>query len=388
MGRVSKNPPRDQAASLTMEQRINVLLQNGMDNDSIMYALSRLRQNLAAIEDDEQREKLSIKFGIECPKFDKIFRQRLLEQIRKCKSQYKKDGDELDFYDSMREDDGSARRIQDIPIVDIPRFSLGIKSLDELLGQDPISKQWGLPWGCCCIVGAGKGTGKTRLAVEIASHVGSPNCLADAKGNKGVLYIQNEESPEIFRTRVARVWSDKHKILLSSSDNLIQHAALIDRYRPRLIVLDSLQDTRQARYAAGLRTMMSAYKALAQDLKCSFWMISHVNGEGNLKGGTYLGHKVDIELTAEKSLNTSEFTIKCGEKNRYGRTGKVAAFKHTETGVVELDPEKDRTFSMSNQRVMLQKSISSVESVRLGRLGGDLPVGGLPDGDSTEGDED
>ena len=95
MARMSKVAPRDQGEGLTNEQRINVLLQQGLDNDSIFYSLSRLRSNLETISEDDQRKKLSQKFHCECPRYNKIAHQRLLEQIRKCKSKYMKDNEEL-----------------------------------------------------------------------------------------------------------------------------------------------------------------------------------------------------------------------------------------------------------------------------------------------------
>lgn len=387
MARTSKAAPADQGVSLSNEQRINLLLQQSLDNDTIIFGLCRLKANLAAIEDDEQRVKLAEKFHIVAPKFDKIFRQRLLEQIRKCKHKYKKDVDDLDFIDSMREDDGTARGIGDIPIVDIPRFSVGIESMDALLGKDPINGQTGIPVGACVIFGAPKGVGKTRLTVQIAAAVGNPKAIEDERGNKGVLYIQNEEKLEVFRTRAARMWTPKHKILLSSSDNLIQQVSLVHQHKPRLVIIDSIQDTRQAKFSAGIRNMLMTYKALANDRGCSFWLISHVTTDGKLKGGTYAGHKVDIELMAERLMNPSEFVVKCGEKNRYGQTGKSATFVHTEEGIIPVQSE-NRAFGMGAHQLMLKAAAPVGGENVLRRMGGDLPQGGLPNTDDDENDDD
>lgn len=383
MARTSKVAPADQGSSLSNEQRTNVLLQQGLDNDTIMFALSRLKPNLAAIEDNVQRKKVAEKYHLDnVPMFDKIFRQRLLEQIRKCKHQYKSKSEEMDFIDSMRDDDGSAKNVGDIPIVDIPRFSLGIPSLDEMLGSDAINGQVGLPVGSCTVFGAPKGVGKTRLTVQIAAAVGNPNASKDEWGNRGVLFIQNEEKLEIFRTRAAKMWTDRHRILLSSSDNLIQHVALVHEHRPRLVIIDSIQDTRQAKFSAGISNMMATYKAIASDLRCSFWLISHVNTEGKLKGGTYIGHKVDIELLAERLLNPAEFVVKCGEKNRYGATGKNAVFMHTADGIIPVATENHRAFAMNNHAILMKAAVPLGGVATLRRVkGNDLPVGGIADSD-------
>ena len=345
MGNISKTPPPDQTPNLTNEQRINVMLQQNVDNDSIFYTLSRLPNNLHVHQDETTRQKLATKYGISCPAFDKTARQRLMEQIRKCKTAYLKANGELAADDSLKDDDGSAMPISAIDQVEINRFSTGLKELDEMLGKSE-NGQIGLPEGICLLFGAGKGIGKTRLTVQVAAHVGAPDSESDEHGNSGVLYIQNEEKLEIFRSRAARCWSDQHKILLSSSDNLTQHAALVDKHRPKLIIIDSIQDTRQSRFQSGLINMLVTYKSIASSNRCTFWLISHVNTQGKIKGGTYTGHKVDIEMVAERvPFNPSEFIIHCNEKNRYGGTNKKVVLMHTDQGVVPVQDTINRAFT-------------------------------------------
>jgi len=387
MARTSKVAPKDNGASLSNEQRINLLLQQGLDNDTIFFCLTKLKHNLCVIDDELARSKMAEKFGVPCPEYDKIVRQRLMEQIRKCKHKYNNDSEEISLLDSLRDDDGSARSVRDIPIVDIPRLSLGIPSLDEIFGEDPINHQIGIPVGSCTVLGAERGVGKTRLSVEIAAHVGEPGSKPDENGNDGVLFIQNEEKLEIFRTRAARQWSKKHKVLLSSSDNLIQQIALVNQYKPKLVIIDSIQDTRQARYSAGIQGMMASYKAVAADLGIAFFMISHVNGDGGLKGGTYVGHKVDIELFAEKQMNPLEFSIRCPKKNRYGRSNKTALFMHTEAGIIAITKERNRAFDTVSKADLLAAATPARGNIQtLARNAAtSLPVSGL--GDDGDGDD-
>ena len=174
MGRKSVTVPKDQGAGLSNEQRIGVLLQHTCDNDSVFYALCRMRPNLAAIEDNETRRRYARNHGVECPAFDAIFHQRLLEQIRKVKCKYMEEVRKDEVLKPSKNDDGSAVKVADIEIADIPRFSLGIPALDQILGKDDKTGIYGMPKGSCLIFGAERGTGKTRLSVEVASHVGSP----------------------------------------------------------------------------------------------------------------------------------------------------------------------------------------------------------------------
>ncbi len=110
------------------------------------------------------------------------------------------------------------------------------------------------------------------------------------------------------------------------------------------MIVDSIQDTRQARFSSGITTILSTYKAMATSLGTAFWLISHVNSKGTLKGGTYAGHKVDIEMIARRNkTDPAEFIIACDEKNRYGATGKRAVFRHTDKGILSIPNVGDLT---------------------------------------------
>jgi predicted ATP-dependent serine protease len=345
MARSSNVIPPDQGENLTNEQRINLLLHQKTDNDTILYNLTRFKHNLAAIERDDERVKIANKFGVVAPKHDALFRQRLMEQIRKCKHRYLSECQELSALDMLRDDDGTARHVSEIERIHSPRFSLGLNGVDEVLGTDPVSGTEGLPRGACLIFGAPKGMGKTRLTVQIAAAVGHPDYPPDEEMDlNGVLFIQNEEKVEVFLGRNGKSWTNKHNILLSSSDNLTQHESLINEHRPRLVIVDSIQDTRQARFSSGITTILTTYKAMATSLGTSFWLISHVNGKGKIKGGTYPGHKVDIEMIAHRNkFDPAEFIIACDEKNRYGATGKRAVFRHMAEGIISVAEVGDLT---------------------------------------------
>lgn len=345
MARSSDNLPPDQVEHYSNEQRINLLLQQGTDNDAILYNLSRLRHNLPAIVRDDERVKIANKYGVVAPKHDALFRQRLMEQIRKCKHRYLIECQDINDIDFHKDDDGKARHVSQIKATHSPRFSLGLKGVDEVLGHDPVSDTVGMPRGACLVFGAPKGMGKTRLSVQIAAAVGHPDYPPDKeKELDGVLFIQNEEKVEIFLGRNGKLWTKDHKILVSSSDDLRQHEQLITDHRPRLVIIDSVQDTRQARFSSGIPMILGRYKSLATSIGTSFWLISHVNQKGTLKGGTYIGHKVDIEMIARRNkFDPAEFVIACDEKNRYGATGKRAVFRHMAEGIVSIPNVGDLT---------------------------------------------
>jgi len=339
MGRKSVSAPKSNASSATNEHFINKYLFDGHDTDTILFLLTRFERNLCFIKDSKERENLAKVHETECPKFDELGRQRLQEQIRKCKHAYKKTTENLDQMRLMNSNTGVARKICDIDIVETRRFSSGITALDQVYGTDPTNGETGIPEGSCTILGSPKGVGKTRLCAQIASLVGNPKAPSNTRGDSGVLFIQNEEKVELFRSRYAKMWTNRHQILLSDSNDLIQQLALINKHRPKLVIIDSIQDTLQARYNAGLANMLCSYKSVAEVEGTAFLLISHVNGEGKLKGGTYAGHKVDIEFLIERAMTPGEFILNCDEKNRYGATNKRAWFRHTPEGIESVSDQ-------------------------------------------------
>jgi len=345
MARSSEGLPPDQVEHYSNEQRINLLLHQGTDNDAILYNLCRLKHNLPAIVRDDDRLKVANKFGVVSPKHDPVFRQRLMEQIRKCKHRYLLECQDINDHHHHKEGDGKARHVSKIVPTHSPRFSLGLKGVDDVLGYDPVSGTSGMPRGATLVFGAPKGMGKTRLSVQIAAAVGHPDYPADEeKELDGVLFIQNEEKVEVFLGRNGKLWTKNHKILISDSDDLNQHEQLVHDHRPRLVIIDSVQDTRQARFSSGIPMILSRYKAWATSLGTAFWLISHVNQKGTLKGGSYIGHKVDIEMIARRNkFDPAEFIIACDEKNRYGATGKRAVFRHISDGIISVPHVGDLT---------------------------------------------
>jgi predicted ATP-dependent serine protease len=364
MGRKSVTPPKNNVETATNEQIINKYLFDGHDVDTLFFLLTRHKRNFAFIKNDKERHDLCVKHGIPVVDFDAKGRQRLQEQIRKCKSAYSKQEESIDILRSLSENDGSALKVSEIPVITIPRFSTGIEEIDYVFGKDAITNQVGIPEGSCTVVGSPKGVGKTRLMVKLASLVGKSGVRSNSRGDSGVLYIQNEEKKEIFRSRYARFWTDKHNIRLSASNDLLQQLALINEFRPMLVIIDSLQDTLQARHPRGMATILSAYKSVAETAGTSFLIISHVNGEGKLKGGTYIGHKIDIELILERGMIPGEFTVSCPEKNRYGSSGRIAMFRHTDDGVEVIRDTgpgiKHLSSSLSVPRPVIRTPISAM----------------------------
>lgn len=330
MARKSNSAPMNVVESLSNEQHINILLQLGHDNDAIMYCLVQMKDNLAAVEDDSIRVILSTKFGVECPSFNKLFHQRLLEQIRKCKCAYKEDSKNSVFLEESTTDFG-ARSLVEIPREQVPRFSCGIPDLDKVFGTGKNGVS-GIPTGSITTFGSVEKVGKTRLMVVLSKHI-AMNKEVDERGNSGVLYFQNEEYPSYFLENEAKSWTNDMNIRLSSNLELNNQLCLIREHKPKFVVIDSVQYTSQARYKSGLLVMMMAFRDLARERGTSFCLVSHLNNDGKLSGGNFLREQPDISLVARGDETGLAFFVECTH-NRYGSTSSRPVFIHTDTGVV------------------------------------------------------
>lgn len=326
MARISKAKAYGLSSGVSNEHRINLMLRDDDSNDAIFYVLSHQKSNLHCLRDDISRKRMADRFCVECPSYDAMAAQRLHEQIRSCRSAFDTEQEMFSYLEMMRPANPRPLPVGKIKSIEVERFSLGIEPFDAMLGG-------GMPVGAIALMAMKRKLGKTRLSTKIAKKVGNPRRGPDKKGNQGVLYIQNEEMLEVFKGRYGKQWSDRDKIWLSDSFRLTEHMAAITNLRPQLVILDSIQEVAEARTSAGMAHCLTAYKAITSDLGISMLILSHMNGKGEVKGSTFLQHKVDIILKGEKGDTEGSFKVYC-DGTRYGTSGEEAYFFHTATDVV------------------------------------------------------
>lgn len=346
MARISKAKAYGLSTGISNEHRINEMLRNDDSNDAIFFVLSNQKSNLHCLKDDKARKRMAERFAIECPGYDGTAAQRLHEQIRKCRGAFDNEQEMISYVEMLRPANSQPLPVGKIKPVTVKRFSLGISSLDEMLGG-------GMPVGAIALMAMQRKLGKTRLSTEITKLVGNPAHGPDERGNQGVLYIQNEEMLSVFKGRYGKKWKDRDKIWLSDSFRLTEHMAAISNLRPQLVVLDSIQEVAEARTSAGMGHCLMSYKAITSDLGISMLILSHMNGKGEVKGSTYLQHKVDIILKGKKGDVDGSFVVYC-DGTRYGVSGEEAHFFHTAKGVVsckadlQAEQEEDEQIGEKN----------------------------------------
>ena len=118
------------------------------------------------------------------------------------------------------------------------RIMTGIGEFDRVLGG-------GLMQASAVLVGGEPGIGKSTLMLQLAPR------LAPAK----VLYISGEESPNQIRERARRLSIKAENLWLIPEVNLERILAVIEREKPALVIIDSIQTIHSDEYQSSAGTI-------------------------------------------------------------------------------------------------------------------------------------
>lgn len=231
-----------------------------------------------------------------------------------------------------------ARPIMDIEISEDSRTSSGIGELDRVLGG-------GIVQGSLILVGGDPGIGKSTLLLQTAHHV--------AKEGRRVLYVSAEESPLQIKLRASRLNIEGRDILLLSETSLEKILPTIEKERPDVLIMDSIQtlstDTLSAApgSVSQVREITSVLMDLAKNRGIATFIVGHVTKSGTLAGPKVLEHMVDTVLYFEGD-GSSVYRILRGVKNRFGSTNEVGLFHMTGLGLMEVDNPSEMFLSSTS----------------------------------------
>jgi len=221
--------------------------------------------------------------------------------------------------------------LHDIDISDVPRFGSGFTEVDRVLGG-------GIMKGSAILLGGEPGIGKSTLMMQIA---GSTDILTSGSGK--VLYISGEESASQLKIRANRVnvKSEKIEILIESDLNRILD--VMDKSRPELIIMDSIQ-TVVSEEAGKVPGTVNQVKFCGHSLiswsknnNAAIFFIAHVTKEGVIAGPKIVEHMVDTVLYFDHSNSGIRFVR--AAKNRFGSVDEIGLFTMEATGLKEVkDP--------------------------------------------------
>lgn len=206
------------------------------------------------------------------------------------------------------------------------RIYTGIKELDRVLGG-------GIVAGSLVLVGGDPGIGKSTLLLQVCRN------LAESKK---VLYISGEESLKQIKLRADRLGTFTDNLLLLCETNLNNIRTAIERVKPDVAVIDSIQTmyNEEVSSAPGsvsqVRETTGILMQIAKGMGISIFIVGHVTKEGVVAGPRVLEHMVDTVLYFEGDRHAA-YRILRGVKNRFGSTNEIGVFEMRESGLEEVE---------------------------------------------------
>ena len=206
------------------------------------------------------------------------------------------------------------------------RTMTGIGELDRVLGG-------GIVLGSLVLVGGDPGIGKSTLLLQV--------CRELAAMGKKVLYISGEESLRQIKMRANRMGEFAESIYLLCETNLDSIRGIIEKQKPDMVVIDSIQTMYDETVASApgsvsqVRESTNVFMQLAKGLGISIFIVGHVTKEGTVAGPRVLEHMVDTVLYFEGDRHAS-YRILRGVKNRFGSTNEIGVFEMGQEGLAEV----------------------------------------------------
>lgn len=215
------------------------------------------------------------------------------------------------------------------------RVSTDMKELDRVLGG-------GIVQGSMVLVGGDPGIGKSTLLLQV--------CRNLSEHNIKVLYISGEESLQQIKIRAERIGNFGDSLKLLCETNLDTIKAVIDREKPQIVVIDSIQTmfNEEVSSAPGsvsqVRESTGVLMQIAKGMGISIFIVGHVTKEGVVAGPRVLEHMVDTVLYFEGDRHAA-YRILRGVKNRFGSTNEIGVFEMRQDGLVEVEKPSEYMLS-------------------------------------------
>lgn len=210
---------------------------------------------------------------------------------------------------------------------DFERIKTGIGEFDRVLGG-------GVVPGSVILLGGDPGIGKSTITAQVLANI------ADS------LYISGEESLEQIRMRTDRMKIKPEKIKAISDTNINSLIKIIYKYKPNLVVIDSIQTMYSADFPSTPGSLVQVRECALKLQKCAkelhipIVLIGHVTKEGNVAGPKILEHLVDVVLYLEGERFHNHRILR-GVKNRFGAIDEIGVFEMNESGMQQVsNPSK------------------------------------------------
>lgn len=236
---------------------------------------------------------------------------------------------------------------------DDTRSETGIKELDRVLGG-------GIVPGSLVLVGGDPGIGKSTLLLQVCQRMAQM---------KKILHISGEESQAQIKLRANRMGNFTSGLLLLCETNLGIIRSVIEKERPELVVIDSIQTmysedvTSAPGSVSQVRESTNVFMQLAKGLCIPIFIVGHVTKEGTVAGPRVLEHMVDTVLYFEGDRHAS-YRILRAVKNRFGSTNEIGVFEMRQSGLVEVENPSEYMLSGKPENASGSVVACSMEGTR------------------------
>jgi DNA repair protein RadA/Sms len=227
----------------------------------------------------------------------------------------------------------------------------GIGELDRVLDG-------GLVPGSVTLVSGEPGIGKSTLLLQM---VGA--------WSQNSLYVSAEESAQQVRLRAKRIGIAGDHTYLVSAMSLGDIVAAIDKVKPSLVVVDSVQTIAD-------ESVESAPGSVTQVRECAFRLVQeakarnvavvlvgHVTKDGNIAGPRLLEHVVDTVVSFEGD-RLHPLRMVRAIKHRFGTTNELGLFEMTDRGLVGVPDASNMLLADRQQGVAGSVVVPTIDGQR------------------------
>lgn len=220
-------------------------------------------------------------------------------------------------------------KIANVKSSDIERMDVGYVEANRVLGG-------GLVPGSLVLLGGEPGIGKSTLSLQLALKMGDRN----------VLYVSGEESPEQIKMRAERLGATDEECYILADTSLDNILSVASDTHPDIIIIDSIQTvySEGVESAAGglmqIRECTAHLMRFAKQSGTSIFIIGHITKDGAIAGPKILEHMVDVVLQFEGDAN-NVYRLLRGVKNRFGATNEIGVFEMLHEGLREVTNPSD-----------------------------------------------
>jgi len=211
--------------------------------------------------------------------------------------------------------------LSEIDSTEQPRIYTQLDELDRVLGG-------GIVNGSVVLLGGSPGIGKSTLLIQMLATL----------NEYPTIYISGEESAQQISMRAERLSLNKENIRLLSSISLEEVLVTLEKTKPKLVVVDSIQTlaSEELNSAPGsvsqVRECAGQLVQFAKNTDTTLFVVGHITKEGTLAGPRVLEHMVDTVLYFEGD-SSDRFRLLRATKNRFGAVNELGVFVMQENGL-------------------------------------------------------